>query len=70
MCVGFPSGEGIEGCVMERGAGWVEMFLPLFGDVVFLGFGWLLGVLGGCAWTSHTPGPSREGRFGMLFSCC
>ena len=53
---------------MERGAGWVEMFLPLFGDVVFLGFGWLLGVLGGCAWTSHTPGPSREGRFGMLVS--
>ena len=41
---GFPSREGIKGCVMERGAGWVEMILLLFGDVVFLGFGWLLWV--------------------------
>ena len=40
----FPSREGIEGCVMVRGAVWGEMFLLLFGEVVFLGFGWLLWV--------------------------
>ena len=37
--VGFPSREGIEGCVTVRGAVWVEMFLLLFGEEVFLGFG-------------------------------
>ena len=35
----FLSGEGIEGCVTVRGAAWVEMFLLLFGEEVFLGFG-------------------------------
>ena len=53
---------------MVRGAVWVEMFLLLFGDVAFLGFGWLLLILGSCARTSHTPCPSREGRFEMLVS--
>ena len=38
----FPSGEGIEGCVTERGAGCVEQVLLLFGDVAFVGFWWLL----------------------------
>ena len=33
----FPSGEGIKGCVTVRGAVWAEVFLPLFGEVVFLG---------------------------------
>ena len=32
--VGFPSGEGIEGCVMVRSAVWVEVFLLLFGEEV------------------------------------
>ena len=36
---GFPSREGIKGCVTVRSAAWGEMFLLLFGDVVFLGFG-------------------------------
>ena len=36
-----PSREGIKGCVMVRGAVWVEVFLLLFGEAVFLGFGWL-----------------------------
>ena len=62
MC-GFPSREGIKGCVMVRCAVWVEVF--------FLGGVCLLWVdafdLGGYARTSHTPGPSREGRFGYLF---
>ena len=53
---------------MVRGAAWVEMFLLLFGEEVFLGFGWLLLILGSCARTSHTPCPSREGRFEMLVS--
>ena len=33
----FPSREGIKGCVTVRGAVWAEVFLPLFGEVVFLG---------------------------------
>ena len=50
MC-GFPSREGIKGCVMERGAVGVEMFLLLFGGVVFLVFSgarWCLLASGGC----------------------
>ena len=35
--------------------------------MVSVGFGWLLLILGGCARASHTPGPSREGRFGRCF---
>ena len=45
---------------------WAEVFLLLFGEEVFLGFGWLLLILGSCARTSHTPSPSQEGRFGRL----
>ena len=30
---------GTKGCVTERGEVWDKMFLLLFGDVVFLGFG-------------------------------
>ncbi len=62
----FPSREGIKGCVMVRGAGCDEMFLLLFGDVVFLGFGWMLLILGSCARTSHTPAPLERGDF----ECC
>ena len=63
----FPSREGIEGCVTVKGSAGAEMILLLFGDVVFLGFGWLLLILGSYAQTSHTPDPSREGRFGIQF---
>ena len=38
-CGCFPSREGIKGCVTVRGAVWAEMFLLLFGEEVFLGFG-------------------------------
>ena len=38
--VGFPSGEGIEGCVTERGAGWVVM---IFAVVWRGGVSWALG---------------------------
>ena len=38
----FPSREGIKGCVTVKGAGWDEVFLLLVGEVVFLGFRWLL----------------------------
>ena len=31
----------MKGCVMVRGVGWDEMILLLFGDVAFLGFGWM-----------------------------
>ena len=37
----FPSREGIEGCVTVKGSAGAEMILLLFGDVVFLSFGWL-----------------------------
>ena len=45
---------------------WAEMILLPFVEVVSIGFERLLLILGGCAQTSHTPSPSREGRFG----CC
>ena len=63
----FPSREGIKGCVTERRAGWAEIILLLFGEEVSIGFERLLLILGGYARASHTPGPSREGRFGCLF---
>ena len=47
---------------MERGADWEEMIF----EEVSVGFGWMFLILGGCAQASHTPCPSREGRFG----CC
>ena len=62
-----PLERGLKGCVTVRGAVWAEVFLLLFGEEVFLGFGWLLLILGGCARALHTPGPSREGRFGRCF---
>ena len=63
-----PLERGLKGCVTVRGAGWDEIVFLLFGDVAFLGFGWLLWFLGGCARASHTPSPSQEGRFEMLVS--
>ena len=42
--------EGIEGCVTVKVACWAEMFLLLFGEEVFFGFGWLFRISGGCAW--------------------
>ena len=67
LCVVFPSREGIKGCVTVRGAVWDEMFLLLFGDVVFLGFGWMLLILGSCARTSHTPAPLKRGVLRCYF---
>ncbi len=37
-----PLERGFKGCVTVRGAGWDEVFLLLLGEVVFLGFRWLL----------------------------
>lgn len=42
------------------------LFVAFF-EVLFFCFGQLLLVLGGCARMSYTPGPSQEGRFGILF---
>ena len=36
-------------------------------EVVSVGLQWMLLILGSCAQALHTPGPSREGRFGRLF---
>ena len=67
-CVGFPYREGIEGCVMGRGAVWVEMFLLLFGEVVFLGFGWMFLVFRWlCLGVTHPRPLFGTGRFGWLF---
>ena len=50
-----------------RGAAWDEMILLLlFDEVVFFRLRVAAFDLGSCAWTSHTPGPSREGR---LINC-
>ena len=36
-----PLERGLKGCVTVRCAAWDEMILLLFGEEVFLGFGWL-----------------------------
>ena len=41
----------MKGCVMVRGEVWDEVFLLLFFEVRFVGFGWMFLVLGGCART-------------------
>ena len=41
-CEISPLERGLKGCVTERGAGWDEIVLLLFGDVAFVGFWWLL----------------------------
>ena len=63
----FPSREGIEGCVTVKVACWAEMFLLLFGEEVFFGFGWMLLILGSCARTSHTPAPLKRGDLNTAF---
>ena len=42
-----------------------EVLLLLFGEVVFLGFGWLLLILGSYAQASHTPAPLWDGEVWM-----
>ena len=66
-CVGFPSREGIKGCVTVRGAGWDEVFLLLFGEVVFLGFGWLLLISVAVCGRHTPPSPLKRGGFGACF---
>ena len=61
-CVGFPSREGIKGCVMVRSADWDEEFF----EEVSVGFGWMFLI-----WVSvrirHTP-PAPLERGG--WECC
>ena len=63
-----PLERGLKGCVTVRSAVGVEIIWLLFGGVVFLSFRWMFLISGSCARTSHTPAPSREGRFWMLLS--
>ena len=46
---------------------WAEVFLLLFGEEVFFGFGWMFLILGGCAQTSHIPSPLKRGDWGAAF---
>ena len=50
-CSVSPLERGLKGCVTVRGAGWVKIILLLFFEVVFLGFGWMLLILGSYART-------------------
>ena len=64
MC-GFPSREGIKGCVMVRGSVWFEMFF--LGGVCLLwvdvfDFRWL------CAGVTH-PQPLSRGEVRVLVTC-
>ena len=77
-CVGFPSREGIKGCVTMRGAVWDEVFLLLFEEEVFLVFSGARKYLSsfddrfGCRWlctdVTH-PRPLSRGEIVMLVSC-
>ena len=74
-CGGFPSREGIEWCVMVKVAAKADGLRDTVSRRLVLqgGICQTLVValdLGSCARASHTPSPSQEGRFGMLFSCC
>ena len=60
-----PLERGFEGGVTVKGAAWVEGILLLFGEVVFLGFGWLLLILGSYAQASHPPAPLWDGEVWM-----
>ena len=69
----FPVPErGVKGCVTVRGAAWVEGIAGYSFEKLGVAR-WYLSAsvtafdLSGSAWTSHTPGPSREGRLGRRF---
>ena len=70
-----PLERGFKGCVTVRGAAWVEGIAGYSFEKLGVAR-WYLSAsvtafdLSGSAWTSHTPGPSREGRFEMLVSIC
>ena len=56
----FPSGEGIKGCVTERGEVWDKMFLLLFGiGVIRQILGDCFGFRKLCADVTHPPPLSR-----------
>ena len=56
----------MKGCVMVRGAVWVEMFLLLFGDVAFLGFGWMFLASVAMLGRDTPPAPLKRGLRGVL----
>ena len=60
--VGFPSGEGIEGCVMVRGAVWFEEFF----EVVSVGFEWMFLIWVAVRIRHTPPAPLERGGLG----CC
>ena len=67
-----PLERGFKGCVTVRGAAWVEGIAGYSFEKLGVAR-WYLSAsvtafdLSGSAWTSHTPGPSREGRLGRRF---
>ena len=65
---GIPLLRGDQGVCYGEKRSLAEIILLLFGEEVSIGFERLLLILGGCTQTSHTPGPSPEGSFEMLFS--
>ena len=56
--MGFPSGEGIEGCVTVRYSGWFEVF---FEEVVFVGFVWLFLIWEAVRGRDTPPAPLKRG---------
>ena len=52
---------------MERSAGWDEMILLLFGDVAFLGFGWLFLIWVAMHMRHTPPAPLKRGGWDAAF---
>ena len=52
---------------MVRGVGWDEMILLLFGDVAFLGFGWMFLASVAMHGRDTPPAPLERGVFGWCF---
>ena len=50
-----------------RGTAWVEMFLLLFGEEVFFGFGWVLLIWVAMRRRHTPPAPLKRGALGCLF---
>ena len=66
-CEDSPLERGLKGCVTERGAGWDEIVLLLFGDVAFLGFGWLFLIWVAVLGRDTPPAPLERGGWDADF---
>ena len=66
-CEVSPLERGLKGCVTVRCAGWDEIVFLLFGDVAFVGFGWLFLIWVAVHGRDTPPAPLERGVLRCLF---